>query len=121
MLKKAVTGRSVTVTDKKTYAFKEKINISVTVKNTGAVEGEEVVQLYVRDLVASVTLPLKELKRFSKIKLKPDESKKVTFTLTSDDLAFYTKDMSFKAEAGEFKLFVGTNSVELLETNFTLK
>ena len=107
--------------DKKTYAFKEKINISVTVKNTGAVEGEEVVQLYVRDLVASVTLPLKELKRFSKIKLKPDESKKVTFTLTSDDLAFYTKDMSFKAEAGEFKLFVGTNSDELLETTFTLK
>jgi beta-glucosidase len=107
--------------DKKTYALKETINISVTVTNTGAVEGEEVVQLYMRDLVASVTLPLKELKRFSKIKLKPNESKKVTFTLTSDDLAFYTKDMSFKAEAGEFKLFVGTNSSALLETNFTLK
>ncbi len=53
--------------------------------------------------------------------LEPNESKKITFTLTSDDLAFYTQDMSFKAEEGEFKLFVGTNSEDLLETNFTLK
>ena len=107
--------------DKKTYAFKETINIRVTVTNTGDFKGEEIVQLYMRDLVASVTLPVKELKRFEKIMLKPNESKKVTFTLSSDDLAFYTKDMSFKAEAGEFKLFVGTNSDELLETTFKLK
>lgn len=107
--------------DKKTYAFKETINISVTVTNTGNFMGEEIVQLYMRDLVGSVTLPLKELKRFEKVMLKPNESKKVTFTLTSDDLAFYTKDMSFKAEAGEFKLFVGTNSESLLETAFVLK
>jgi beta-glucosidase len=107
--------------DKKTYAFKEKINISVTVTNTGNFKGEEVVQLYMRDMVASVTLPLKELKRFKKVLLAPNESKKITFTLTSDDLAFYTQDMSFKAETGEFKLFVGTNSEELLETSFTLK
>jgi beta-glucosidase len=107
--------------DKKTYAFKETINIRVTVTNTGDFKGEEIVQLYMRDLVASVTLPVKELKRFEKIMLNPNESKKVTFTLSSDDLAFYTKDMSFKAEAGEFKLFVGTNSDELLETTFKLK
>ncbi len=107
--------------NKKEYAFKENINIGVTVTNTGTFKGEEIVQLYVRDLVGSVTRPLKELKRFEKVMLEPNESKKVTFTLTSDDLAFYTKDMSFKAEAGEFKLFVGTNSEELLETNFTLK
>ncbi|HSQ45724.1 MAG TPA: glycoside hydrolase family 3 N-terminal domain-containing protein [Lutibacter sp.] len=107
--------------DKKTYAFKETINISVTVTNTGKFKGEEVVQLYMRDMVASVTLPLKELKRFEKVLLEPNQSKKITFTLTSDDLAFYTQDMSFKAEAGEFKLFVGTNSESLLETNFTLK
>ncbi|MGV8945431.1 MAG: beta-glucosidase BglX [Lutibacter sp.] len=108
-------------TDKTSYAFNEPININVTVTNTGAFEGEEVVQLYVRDMVGSVTRPLKELKRFEKIMLKPNESKKVTFTLTSDDLAFYTKDMSFKAEAGEFKLFVGTNSEEVIETSFMLK
>lgn len=107
--------------NKKEYAFKENINISVTVTNTGTFKGEEVVQLYVRDLVGSVTLPLKELKRFEKVLLNPNESKKVSFTLTSEDLAFYTKDMSFKAEAGEFKLFVGTNSDELLETTFALK
>ncbi|MFA5296735.1 MAG: beta-glucosidase BglX [Lutibacter sp.] len=107
--------------DKTSYAFNEKINISVTVTNTGTFEGEEVVQLYVRDMVGSVTRPLKELKRFEKMMLKPNESKKVTFTLTSDDLAFYTKDMSFKAEAGEFKLFVGTNSEEVIETSFVLK
>lgn len=107
--------------DKKTYGFKETINIRVTVTNTGAFKGEEIVQLYTRDLVASVTLPLKELKGFEKIMLEPNESKKVTFTLTSDDLAFYTKDMSFKAEAGNFKLFVGTNSDELLETTFKLE
>jgi len=107
--------------DKKSYAFNEKINISVTVTNTGTFKGEEIVQLYTRDLVGSVTLPLKELKRFEKMMLKPSESKKVVFTLTSDDLAFYTKDMSFKAEAGEFKLFVGTNSEQLLETSFILK
>ncbi len=107
--------------DKTSYAFNEPININVTVTNTGAFEGEEVVQLYVRDMVGSVTRPLKELKRFEKIMLKPNESKKVTFTLTSDDLAFYTKDMSFKAEAGEFKLFVGTNSEEVIETSFMLK
>ncbi|MDD3721386.1 MAG: beta-glucosidase BglX [Lutibacter sp.] len=107
--------------NKKEYTFKENINISVTVTNTGAFKGEEVVQLYIRDMVGSITRPLKELKRFEKVMLEPNESKKVTFTLTSDDLAFYTKDMSFKAEAGNFKLFVGTNSDELLETNFTLK
>jgi beta-glucosidase len=107
--------------DKKTYGFKETINIRVTVTNTGTFKGEEIVQLYMRDLVASITPPLKELKRFEKIMLEPNESKKVTFTLTSHDLAFYTKDMSFKAEAGKFKLFVGTNSDELLETTFKLK
>lgn len=107
--------------DKKSYAFKETININVTITNTGAFKGEEIVQLYIRDLVGSVTRPLKELKRFKKLLLQPNESKKVTFTLTSDDLAFYTQDMSFKAETGEFKLFVGTNSEEVLETSFVLK
>ena len=107
--------------NKKEFKFKEEIKVTVTITNTGNYKGEEIVQLYVQDLVGSVTRPLKELKRFKKILLKSKESKKVSFTINSNDLAFYTKDMSFKAEAGDFKLFVGTNSQDLLETNFALK
>lgn len=107
--------------EKQEFEFNENIEVSVVVTNTGDYAGEEIVQLYIQDLVGSVTRPIKELKRFEKIKIEKGESKEVFFTLTSDDLAFYTQDMSFKAEAGEFKLFVGTNSQDLLETNFVLK
>jgi len=107
--------------NKSEFMFGEEIQVSVKVKNTGKFDGEEIVQLYIQDLFGSVTRPLKELKKFKKIKLKQGASKTVTFTLTSKNLAFYTQDMSFKAEAGEFKLFVGTNSQDLLETNFILK
>jgi len=107
--------------NKNEFEFNEKIEISVTVTNTGNYDGEEIVQLYIQDLVGSVTRPIKELKRFKKIKIEKGKSKKVSFSLTSDELAFYTQDMSFKAESGEFKLFVGTNSQDLLETNFVLK
>jgi len=99
----------------------EKLQVSVTVKNTGKVAGEEVVQLYVRDLVGSITRPVKELKGFEKIFLKSGESKVVNFTLDENDLAFWGADNKFKAEPGDFKLWVGTNSVEGLETSFTLK
>lgn len=99
----------------------EKLQISVTVKNTGNVTGEEVVQLYVRDLVGSITRPVKELKGFEKISLKSGESKIVDFTLDENDLAFWGADNNFKAEPGDFKLWVGTNSVEGLETSFKLK
>ncbi|HEY4787135.1 MAG TPA: fibronectin type III-like domain-contianing protein, partial [Bacteroidales bacterium] len=98
----------------------DSITISVTVKNTGRYTGEEVVQLYIRDLVGSVTRPVKELKGFRKVLIKTGESKEVTFTLRSSDLAFYTKDMTFKAEPGDFKVFVGTNSVDYREASFTL-
>ncbi|MEN7550982.1 glycoside hydrolase family 3 N-terminal domain-containing protein [Rapidithrix thailandica] len=100
--------------------FNGKLEVSVSVKNTGTVSGEEVVQLYIRDLVASVTRPVKELKGFQKILLTPGESRTVSFELTSDDLAFYTKDMTFTAEPGKFKVMVGTNSEELQETEFEL-
>ncbi len=99
----------------------EKLQVSVTVKNTGKFAGEEVVQLYVRDLVGSITRPVKELKAFEKIMLKPGESKVVNFTLTENDLAFWGADRTFKAEPGDFKLWVGTNSAEGLETSFKLK
>ncbi len=107
--------------DKQEYVFEEEIHINVTLKNTGKYDGEEVVQLYVRDLFGNVTRPIKELKGFNKVDLKAGESKVVSFTLNSDDLAFYNLDMSFKAEAGEFKIFVGTNSRDVLETSFVLK
>jgi len=99
----------------------EKLQVSVTVKNTGKVAGEEVVQLYIRDLVGSITRPVKELKGFEKISLKSEESKVVNFTLDENDLAFWGADNKFKAEPGDFKLWVGTNSAEGLETSFTLK
>ncbi len=106
---------------KNEFSFNEKIEVTITIKNTGNFDGEEIVQLYIQDLVGSVTRPVKELKGFKKIMIKKGESIKVTFNLTSDDLAFYTQDMSFKAEAGDFKVFVGTNSQDVLEAKFVLK
>ncbi|MDA3905525.1 MAG: beta-glucosidase BglX [Bacteroidales bacterium] len=109
------------ILNKQEYSFDEDINIRVTLSNTGKYDGEEVVQLYVQDLVGNVTRPLKELKGFEKVYLKSSESQLVSFTINSDDLAFYNLDMSFKAEAGEFKVFVGTNSDDVLESKFILK
>jgi beta-glucosidase len=96
------------------------LQISVTVKNTGNYDGEEVVQLYIQDLVGSVTRPVKELKRFQKILLKKGESKTVEFTLSEKDLRFTTADMKFASEPGMFKVYVGTNSVDVLESQFEL-
>jgi beta-glucosidase len=99
---------------------KGKLEISVTVKNAGKYDGEEVVQLYTRDLVGSVTRPVKELKGFQKIALKPGERRKVTFTLTEADLRFYDAAMKWTAEPGDFKVFVGTNSQDVKEAGFKL-
>jgi beta-glucosidase len=96
------------------------LKVSVEVANTGDHKGKEVVQLYTRDLVGSITRPVKELKGFQKIELAPGESKIVTFSLTADDLAFYHQDMSFYAEPGDFKVFVGPSSAEGLEADFSL-
>jgi beta-glucosidase len=100
--------------------MKDSLTVSLSVKNTGRFDGEEVVQLYIRDLVGSVTRPVKELKGFRKVMIKTGESKEITFTLKSSDLAFYTRDMSFKAEPGDFKVFVGTNSDDCKEASFSL-
>jgi beta-glucosidase len=107
--------------NKSQFKFSEQFTLSVTVSNTGAHAGHEVVQLYVRDLVGSVTRPVKELKGFQKIYLDTGESKEVTFTLTSDDLRFYTADMTFKAEPGEFEFFVGGSSDAVNRVTGTLK
>ncbi|MBK8831762.1 MAG: beta-glucosidase BglX [Saprospiraceae bacterium] len=108
------------IVTRKDYTFSDTIIATVNVKNTGSVAGEEIVQFYVRDLVGSVTRPLKELKRFEKIKLAPGESKKVTFKLTSKDLAFYTADMTFKAEPGAFWVMVGPDSERLQKKEIRL-
>lgn len=98
----------------------ESFTVTVDVKNTGKIEGKEVVQLYIRDLVGSVTRPVKELKDFTKISLKPGETKKITFTVTPDKLKFYDINMNHVVEPGDFKLFVGTNSVDVKEASFTV-
>jgi len=100
---------------------KGELQASVNVTNTGGVDGEEVVQCYIRDLVGSVTRPVKELKGFEKIYLKAGESKVVTFSITTDMLAFYRADMSYGTEPGEFKLFIGGNSRDTKEVQFSLK
>jgi beta-glucosidase len=96
------------------------ITATVTVSNTGSRDGEEIVQLYVRDLVGSITRPVKELKGFEKIFLKTGESKTVHFSVSPDMLAFHRADMSYGWEPGDFKLFIGGNSRDVKETSFTL-
>jgi beta-glucosidase len=100
--------------------FSESLTASVTVTNTGKRFGEEVVQLYIQDMVGSVVRPVKELKGFEKIALEPGQSQKVTFTISADDLAFYTRDMSFKAEAGGFRVSIGASSDNVKSTVFRL-
>lgn len=109
------------IINKKEFNFNENIEVTITITNIGNFDGEEIIQLYIQDLVGTVTRPVKELKGFDKIFLKIGETKRVTFLLTFDDLAFYTHDMSFKAEVGEFKVFIGTNSQDVIETSFVLK
>jgi len=100
---------------------KGELKASVIVKNTGKIDGEEVVQCYIRDLIGSVTRPVKELKGFEKIFLKAGESKTVTFTITPEMLAFHRLDMTFGTEPGEYNLFIGGNSQVLEQTAFSLK
>lgn len=87
--------------------------IGVSVRNTGDREGAEVVQLYVRDRLASVVLPQKLLKGFEKVVLKPGESKRIEFFLTEDDLAIYDKDMFRVVEPGDFDVFIGSSSADI--------
>ncbi|WP_194766854.1 beta-glucosidase BglX [Tamlana sp. I1] len=103
-------------------AFKigDDIKVSVSLKNTGTRDGKEVVQLYIRDLFASVTRPVKELKAFELVELKAGETKTIHFTLNKENLGFYNNNGTFIVEPGDFKLFVGGSSVTALETDFEL-
>ena len=98
----------------------ETLNVSVEVANTGNFDGKEVVQLYIRDIVASVTRPVKELKGFQKKVIKKGEKQTITFQITIEDLKFYDSDLQFVAEPGQFEIFVGGNSNTELKTSFEL-
>ncbi|MBY0478662.1 MAG: beta-glucosidase BglX [Chitinophagaceae bacterium] len=91
----------------------EQLKVSVTVSNSGQYAGEEVVQLYIRDMVGSVVRPVKELKGFQKIMLQAGESKTVSFVITTNDLRFYNNELKFDWEAGEFEIMIGGNSKDV--------
>ena len=96
------------------------IDATVTVTNIGSRTGEETVQLYIRDLIGSVTRPVKQLKGFQKLVLAPGESRTVTFTIDDEMLSFWRHDMTFGMEDGDFKVMVGGSSSDLLQTSFSL-
>ena len=105
----------------KTLTNNGELTATVTVTNTGMRDGAEVVQLYIRDLVGSVTRPVKELKGFRKIFLKAGESTKVSFTITPELLKFYDYDLNYVCESGDFNVMIGGNSRDVKGTGFTLK
>ena len=103
------------------YSLDTPVKVSVTVTNTGKAAGAETVQLYVRDMAGSVARPLRELKGFEKVMLQPGESRTVEFTLTADDLAFYTPDLDRVIEPGEFSVMTGGSSSDVRSTGFLVK
>ncbi len=110
----SLSGKEMSITDE--------LNVSVLLENTGEYEAAEIVQLYIRDLVGSVTRPVKELKGFKRVNLKPGQSERVEFTITANDLAFWNYDLEFKAEPGRFDVMVGSSSGDgdLLKAEFEL-
>lgn len=100
---------------------KRKLNISLKITNTGKYAGEETVQLYLNDPVASVVRPVKELKKFKKVFLQPGEAKQVQFTITSEDLKFFNHDLKWDWESGKFNVFVGANSRDVETASFVWK
>jgi beta-glucosidase len=96
----------------------DRLAVSIDVENTGRRAGDEVVQLYIRDVVASMTRPVKELKGFQRVTLQPGEKRRVEFTLTRDQLAFWNREMRFVVEPGEFRVMVGSNSQDVIEAKF---
>lgn len=103
-----------------TINSKQTLKATVEVTNTGNFDGKEVVQLYIRDLVGSVTRPVKELKGFQKIDLKKGAKQTVVFEIAAEDLKFYNSELQFVAEPGAFEVFVGTNSDTTIKARFEL-
>jgi beta-glucosidase len=104
--------------DKKSFVKGGKIIVSVDVKNNSKVDGKEVVQLYIRDLVASVTRPVRELKGFELTEIKAGETKTVSFEIDEKTIEFYTANKKWEAESGDFKAFVGGDSMTKMEASF---
>ncbi|MEG9295412.1 beta-glucosidase BglX [Mangrovibacillus sp. Mu-81] len=105
---------------KETITCDDTLEVSVNVTNSGKVSGEEVVQLYIRDMSGEVVRPLKELKDFAKISLEPGETKEVTFTLTEEQLRYHHSDLTFTSDPGTFIAYVGGSSKKIIEKSFTL-
>ncbi|MFE1245352.1 glycoside hydrolase family 3 N-terminal domain-containing protein [Fictibacillus sp. NPDC058756] len=103
-----------------TMTTDQSLNVSVKVTNSGDVTGDEIVQLYVRDMAGEVVRPLKELKAFEKVTLAPGETKTVEFTLTEEQLRYHHADLAFTSDAGEFTVFVGGSSHDVLSAAFEL-
>lgn len=103
-----------------TMAPGDSITVTVGVTNTGARPGDEIVQLYIRDIVGSVSRPVKQLKDFARISLKAGETKDVTFTITPEQLKFYNSSLNYVAEPGDFEVMVGPNSAKVETRAFRL-
>ncbi|MDT8414273.1 MAG: beta-glucosidase BglX [Flavobacteriaceae bacterium] len=104
--------------NKESFSKGGSIEVSIEVTNTGDLPGKETVQLYLQDLYASVSRPVKELKGFEQVNLQPRESRRVTFTIDEEKIGFFDNEGNWKVESGEFKVFVGGNSVNNLESVF---
>ena len=98
-----------------------KIKVSVKIKNDSNRIGEEIVQLYIQDLVAKVVRPVKELKAFQKVVILPKQEKEVTFEISEDMLKFWDENLRYDSENGDFKVYIGTNSEDTLFDIFSLK
>jgi beta-glucosidase len=96
----------------------EGLTASVSVTNTGSYDGEEVIQLYIQDVVASISRPVKELKNFKKIYLMAGEKKTVKFRIDVNDLKFFNENLKYAAEPGEFRVFIGANSKDVKQASF---
>ncbi|AWX44935.1 Beta-glucosidase [Flagellimonas maritima] len=109
------------VLDKTEIGQNESISATVSLTNVGNYDGEEVVQLYLRDMERSITPPIRELKGFQKVFLKKGESKKVTIKVSAEDLKFYNGNLEFVSEPGDFEVYVGTDSNASLKASFIVK
>ncbi|MGM5469556.1 beta-glucosidase BglX [Flavobacteriaceae bacterium LMO-SS05] len=106
--------------DKNTIPIDGEIKVSVEVSNTGTKDGEEVIQLYIRDLVGSLTRPVKELKGFEKTRIQAGETKTINFIINSDMLQFYTVNKKWEVEPGDFNIWVGGDSTTNLKETFSV-
>ena len=96
------------------------ITISVEVTNTGDVKGEEIVQLYIQDVVGEVVRPIKELKGFEKVMLHPGETRTISFTITEEQLRYHHCDLQYKSDPGAFIAYIGSNSQDVQALPFKL-